>query len=311
MKGYLCFPSLHQHHERSLAAFAIRPFLRIVCTKQQPSCPTSRFFAAFATMCIFTWDRWSCGHVEKTRIEYCDHARDLTPKQRDCYEQCHKPSACPELNNHISERCKECCHREGSSGSSGSLPYIALDAQGQAHYKYEQERRAIRREILQTQCELRHLRATCTHAATASINFLSTELRNGEDQYRDLGARYYGCAWFATVDREDFRDARQVSINIADALHGYNVERSFLQPWRDLERSISVALHHLAMGESTKAYHTCYYRAFPAARAMTASLHQLKTYINIIEAEEIGPAGERRRFVGPGDCDAEARDRAM
>lgn len=59
-------------------------------------------------MCIFSWTRWSCGHLIKTRIDYCARSRNLTAAQRKYDMSCHAPSDLDQDNEDIPRPCDQC-----------------------------------------------------------------------------------------------------------------------------------------------------------------------------------------------------------
>lgn len=202
---------------------------------------------AIAIMCIFSWDRWSCGHFTKNRIEYCSYARDLPVRQRDLDLRCHIPGDNSELNSHIHALCEVCRAADENCSLSGNiLHYITLDGPSQSPpshsytTKLDSERKELHLALSRVRSQICQLNVLRRNAARNSIAKLTHKLLGFEDCYRQLGARYYGCGWFANVSHEGYLQ-RHHDI-ITEAFHGRKSDRDFFQPWNDLESSIRVAL---------------------------------------------------------------------
>lgn len=238
-------------------------------------------------MCVFSWNRWSCGHFVKTRIEYCKHARDLPPKQRECNVRCEKPGDCPDLNNHIKTKCQGCTYGAELPSGGASLRYISLRTRdaapspggNQPHSGCEQTYQEIRRELLATRCEIQRQQARSLDEAWRAVTGLTHSLCDAEDKYRKFGSKYYSDYWFGYAEIQHRRP--RFYDTIVDAFHGNNHQRPFLQPWRDLEASIQAALDSLSLGDASQAYSSCFI-GFNIAKSVYASLHRLECAIRDI-----------------------------
>ncbi|KAF2469452.1 uncharacterized protein BDR25DRAFT_356679 [Lindgomyces ingoldianus] len=201
------------------------------------SCPSP------GTMCRFTWNRWSCGHFNKTRIEYCDVSALFTPDDRDELP-CHTPDDSPDYNNHFPEWCFGCTL--GHPPAETRLHYIELHPL-ECEHRLTASEDEYTRAFQATQLARREYDNLCEAAATGvreCINSLARDLSQFEDQYRALGGQYYRQGWFAHRDAILRHDAFN---RLIDAFHG-NIpipHRRFFRGWLDLEISIRAALDAL------------------------------------------------------------------
>jgi hypothetical protein len=177
-------------------------------------------------MCVYTWNRWSCGHCTKTSIEYCGVACHLLPAQRDLKIDCHIPSTSADLNEHFGVPCLGCSDGIGPSPNAFKLRYIELhpktrdDYDARSHAKIERLR------------EAEHLGRmawnTFYDAASDGISKLTQALFEAEDYYRWLGASYYTRAWFTlSLVAPCYAESYEL---ISSAFHGTYRNRTFLRP---------------------------------------------------------------------------------
>ncbi|KAF2279832.1 uncharacterized protein EI97DRAFT_440118 [Westerdykella ornata] len=237
-------------------------------------------------MCIFGWDRWSCGHYRKTRIEYCATARTLPAQVREDNTHCHIPSRDYDFNHHIPTCCDDCI--SGYGNIRAVLPYITQvtpDRRGcgpdrRTHHWGERERQRIQFEVPGTRDDIEKFQTTYRDSARKSIYFLTQRVFQVQDEYRRIGYQYYAGLWMGFLQYQ--RLAPDLAAHISEALHGSNADREFLQPCEDVHRLLEVALSNVSLNNVYQAYNNCYL-AFVRLNTMFARLRSLRQKVESIE----------------------------
>ncbi|KAF2660401.1 hypothetical protein K491DRAFT_711890 [Lophiostoma macrostomum CBS 122681] len=253
-------------------------------------------------MCIFTWNRWACGHFRTTSIEYCDEARNMCAKLRTYITDCHVPSEAADLNRHQSHPCRHCAYNEEARHRCRWLPYIAL-----ADEKKDKPVTPIQQQYAETARELAKMRRSQRRAEAElrtlrwdRIHNLTQQLFNFEERYRSLGGQYYKSGWFMSLEEGNDSEYAVPDL-IVNALHGQEKNRAFFQPWWDLEKSVALAVRLVKTAKLDEALHELE-NGTRFARDVKESLDELERLVNI--------ANNSYDAIGRPE-DYQARDRAV
>lgn len=242
-------------------------------------------------MCIFSWDRWTCGHFAKTRIEYCwDACNTPTIITRDFDPLCHMPGDDPELCRHIEAKCKNCVEDTQYDHPQGTLRYIPLrdlspsvsPSRRQSYETWKREYAEIRKQLHDVRQHIHRQQTECSNNIWHSITFLTRKLLECEDHYRQIGARYYSQGWFAHTLLEGHEHASQPDALLADAFHGNTDQRKFFQPWSDFEASLKIATNHLLGQKLDLAVRECK-SSFKLVEFMEKALNKVNDFVKAVE----------------------------
>jgi hypothetical protein len=140
---------------------------------------------------------------------------------------------------------------------------------------------SLQLEIQETQRQIKEVVAIQADAVWKRISALSRTLFEAEDRYREIGSQYYSKGWFGMALYMNI--SPQSYSDVAEALHGNDKHRGFLQPWRDLGKSLQVAVRYLNAGTPGCAYRECY-KAYTFAKAISRSLLGLQGLVRSVQS---------------------------